>query len=100
MTLTCVVFCRVIKEDVILMNLFMVQIHNGPMNYNYYCHWIRMTCHATTLRIIYVSVVYQLDREWCPPSLSMTIFMVMLLVRMMHGWVHTNETVICGLYRH
>jgi hypothetical protein len=56
------VFYRVIKEDVILMNLFMVQGYNGPMNYNYYCHWIRMTCHATTLWILYVSVVYQLDR--------------------------------------
>jgi hypothetical protein len=56
-------FCRVIKEDVILMNLFIVECHNGLMNYNYYCHWIRMTCHATTLRILYISVVYQLDGE-------------------------------------
>jgi hypothetical protein len=79
------VFCRVIKEDVVLMNLFTVQGHNGPMNYNYYCHWIRMTCHATTLRILYVSVVYQLDKEWCPLSLSMATFVVTLLVRMMHG---------------
>jgi hypothetical protein len=78
-------FCRVIKEDVILMNLFMVQGHNGPMNYNYYCHWIWMTCHATTLRILYVSVVYQLDREWFLLSLGMTTFVVTLLVRMMHG---------------
>jgi hypothetical protein len=43
-----------------------------------------LTWHATTLRILYVSVVYQLDMEWCPPSLGMTIFVVMLLVRMMH----------------
>jgi hypothetical protein len=27
-------FCRVIKVDVILINLFTVQGHNGPMNYN------------------------------------------------------------------
>jgi hypothetical protein len=63
----------------------MVQGHNDPINYNYYRHWIRMTCHATTLWILYVSMVYQLDREWCLPSLGMTTFMVMLLVRMMHG---------------
>jgi hypothetical protein len=67
------VFRRVIKEDVILMNLFMVQGHKGLMNYNYYCHWIRITYHATTLWILYVSVVYQLDREWCPSSLGMAI---------------------------
>jgi hypothetical protein len=78
------VFYRVIKEDVILMNLFTIQGHNNPMNCNYYCHWIRMTYHATTLRILYVTVVYQLDREWCPPSLDMTTFVVTLLVRMMH----------------
>jgi hypothetical protein len=84
MTLTCAMFCRVIKEDVILMILFTVQDHNGPMNYNYYFHWIRMTCHATTLRILYVSVVYQLDMEWCPPSMGMATFVVTLLVRMMH----------------
>jgi hypothetical protein len=84
MKLTCAVFCRVIQEDVILMNLFTVQGHNGLMNYNYYCHCIRMTCHTTTLQILYVSVVYQLDREWCPPSLGMTTFMVTLLMRMMH----------------
>jgi hypothetical protein len=42
-TLTCAMFCRVIKEDVILMILFTVQDHNGPMNYNYYFHWIQMT---------------------------------------------------------
>jgi hypothetical protein len=77
-------FYRVIKEDVILMNLFMVQGHNGPINYNYYCYWIRMTCHATTLRILHVSVVYQLDREWRPLNLGMATFMVTLLVRMMH----------------
>jgi hypothetical protein len=78
-------FYRVIKEDVILMNLFTVQGHNDPMNYNYCCHWIRMTYHATTLQILCVSVVYQLDREWCPPSLGMAIFVITLLVRMMHG---------------
>jgi hypothetical protein len=78
------VFYRVIKEDVILMNLFTIQGHNGLMNYNYYCHWIQMTCHATTLWILYVSVVYQLNREWCPPSLGMPTFVVTLLVRMMH----------------
>jgi hypothetical protein len=43
-----------------------------------------MPCHATTLQLLYVSVVYQLDREWCPSSLGMTTFMVMLLVRKMH----------------
>jgi hypothetical protein len=59
-----------------------------------------MTWHATTLQILYVSVVYQLDREWCPSSLGMSTFVVMLLVRKMHVWVHINETVICGLYRH
>jgi hypothetical protein len=32
MTLTCAVFCRVINEGVILMNLFMVQGHIGLMN--------------------------------------------------------------------
>jgi hypothetical protein len=78
MKLTCAVFCRVIKEDVILMNLFTIQCHNGPMNYNYYCHWIRMTCHATMLQILYVSVVYQLDKEWYPLSLGMTTFVVTL----------------------
>jgi hypothetical protein len=62
----------------------MVQGHNDPMNYNYYCHWIRITCHATTHRILYASVVYQLDSEWCPLSLGMTIFVVTLLVKMMH----------------
>jgi hypothetical protein len=59
-----------------------------------------MIFYATTLQILYVSMVYQLDREWCPPSLGMTTFVVTLLVRMMHGWVHINETVICGFYRH
>jgi hypothetical protein len=82
------------------MNLFTVQGHNGSMNYNYYCHWICMTCHTTTLRIFYVSVVYQLDRKWCPLSLGMSTFVIMLLVRMMHVRVHINETVICDLYRH
>jgi hypothetical protein len=32
-----------------------------------------------------VSVVYQLDREWFPPSMGMATFVVTLLVRMMHG---------------
>jgi hypothetical protein len=85
MTWTCAVFCRVTNEGVILMNVFMVQGHIGPMIYNYYCHWIQMIYHATTLRNLYVSVVYQLDREWCPPSLGMATFVVTLLVRMMHG---------------
>jgi hypothetical protein len=84
MILACAVFYRVIKEDVILMNLFTVQGHNGLMYYNYYCHWIQMTCHATTLRILYVSVVYQLDKECCPMSLGMATFVVTLLVGMMH----------------
>jgi hypothetical protein len=30
----------------------------------------------------------------------MATFVVMLLVRMMHGRVHINETVIRDLYRH
>jgi hypothetical protein len=30
-----------------------------------------MIYHATALRIFYVSVVYQLDTEWCPSSLGM-----------------------------
>jgi hypothetical protein len=30
-------------------------------------------------------VMYQLDKEWCTPSLGMTTFVVTLLVRMMHG---------------
>jgi hypothetical protein len=63
----------------------MVQGHIGPMAYNYYCHWIRMIYHATMLQILYVNVVYQLDREWCPLSLGMATFVVTLLVRMMHG---------------
>jgi hypothetical protein len=44
-----------------------------------------MIYHATTLCILYVSVVYQLDREWCPPSLGMATFVITLLLRMMHG---------------
>jgi hypothetical protein len=40
---------------------------------------------ATTLGILYVSVVYQLDREWCPLSLGMGTFVVTLLLRMMLG---------------
>jgi hypothetical protein len=63
-------FCRVTNEGVILMNLFMVQGHIGLMTYNYYCRWIQMIYHATMLRNLYVSVVYQLDREWCPPRLG------------------------------
>jgi hypothetical protein len=97
MTLTCVVFYKVTNEGVILMNLFMVQGHIGSMTYNYYCYWIQIIYHATTLRVMYVSVVYQLDREWCPPSLGMATFVVMLLVRMMHVWVHINKTVITHL---
>jgi hypothetical protein len=85
MTLTCDVFCRVTNEGVILINLFMVQGHNGTMTYNYYCHWIRMIYHVTTLWIFYVNIMYQLDRKWCPPSLGMDTFVVTLLVRMMHG---------------
>jgi hypothetical protein len=54
------------------------------MTYNYYCCWIQMIYHATTLWILYANVMYQLDREWCSPSLGMTIFVVTLLVRMMH----------------
>jgi hypothetical protein len=38
----------------------------------------------STLRILYVSVVYQLDREWCPLSLGMATFVITLLVMMMH----------------
>jgi hypothetical protein len=85
MALTCAVFCRVTNEGVILMCLFIVQCHIGPMTYNYYCRWIWMIYHATTLQNLYVSVVYQLYREWYPPSLGMTTFVVTLLVRMMHG---------------
>jgi hypothetical protein len=55
------------------------------MTYNYYCHWIQMIYHATMLWILYVNVVYQLDREWCPLSLGMDTFVVALLVRMMYG---------------
>jgi hypothetical protein len=59
MILICAVFCRVTYESVILMNLFTVQDHIGLMTYNYYCHWNQMIYHATTLWILYVSVVYQ-----------------------------------------
>jgi hypothetical protein len=38
-----------------------------------------MIYHATTLHILYVSVVYQLDREWWPPSLGMATFVVMFV---------------------
>jgi hypothetical protein len=44
-----------------------------------------MIYYATMLQNLYVSVVYQLDRERCTPSLGMATFMVMLLMRMMHG---------------
>jgi hypothetical protein len=84
MTLTYAVFCRVTNEGVILINLFTVQGHSGSMTQNYYRYWIRMIYHATTLRILYVSVVYQLDREWCPLSLGMATFVITLLVMMMH----------------
>jgi hypothetical protein len=79
------VFSRVTNEGVMLMNLFAVKGHIGLMTYNNYCPWIQMIYYATTLRILYVSVVYQLDKEWCPLSLGMTTFVVTLLVRMMHG---------------
>jgi hypothetical protein len=85
MILTCAIFCRVTNEGVILMSLFTVQGHIGSMTYNYYYRWIRMIYHATTLGNFYVSVLYQLDMEWCPPSLGMATFVVTLLVRMMHG---------------
>jgi hypothetical protein len=84
MILTYAMFCRVTNEGVILMNLFTVQGHIGLVTYNYYCRWIRMIYHATTLQNLYVSVVYQLYREWCPPSLGMSTFVVTLLMRMMH----------------
>jgi hypothetical protein len=64
MTLTCAVFCRVTNGGAILMNLFTVQGHIDLMTYNYYCHWIRMIYHDTTFQILYVSMVYLLDREW------------------------------------
>jgi hypothetical protein len=44
-----------------------------------------MIYHASMLHILYVIVVYQLDREWYPLSLVMATFVVLLLVRMMHG---------------
>jgi hypothetical protein len=80
MILICDVFYRVKNDGVILINLFMVQYHIGLMTYNYYYHLIRMIYHDTTLQIIYISVVYQLDRDLCPPSLSMTTFVITLLV--------------------
>jgi hypothetical protein len=40
-----------------------------------------MIYHATMLRILFVNVVYKLDREWRPPSLDMATFVVTLLVR-------------------
>jgi hypothetical protein len=85
MTLTCDVFCRVTNEGVILMSLFTVQGHIGPMIFNYYCRWILMIYHATTLPNLYVSVVYQIDKERYPPILGIATFVVTLLVRMMHG---------------
>jgi hypothetical protein len=44
-----------------------------------------MIYHATMLCILFVNVVYKLDREWCITSLNMAAFVVTLLVRMMHG---------------
>jgi hypothetical protein len=69
---------------VILLSLSTVQCHIGPMTYNYYCYWIQMIYHVTTLRILYNNVMYQLDRKWCPLSLGMATFVVTLLVRMIH----------------
>jgi hypothetical protein len=43
-----------------------------------------MIYRATTLQFLYVGVVYQLDREWCPLSLATASFVVTLFVRMMH----------------
>jgi hypothetical protein len=43
-----------------------------------------MIYHVTMLQILYVRVVCQLDREWCPPSLSMASSVITLLVRIMH----------------
>jgi hypothetical protein len=63
MTLTCAIFYRVTNKGVILMNLFTVQGYIGPMTYNYYRRWIQMIYHATMIQNLYVSVVYQLDRE-------------------------------------
>jgi hypothetical protein len=84
MTLTCAMSCRVTNEVVILMDLFTVQGHIGPMAWKYYYHWIRMIYHATRLWILNISVVYQIEKEWCPLSLAMASFMVTLLVRMVH----------------
>jgi hypothetical protein len=78
------VFCKVTNGGVILMNLFTVQGHIGPMTYNYYCHWIRMIYHVTMLQNLYVDVVHQLDKDWYLPNLGMVTFMVTLLLRMMH----------------
>jgi hypothetical protein len=50
-----------------------------------------MICHTTMLYILFVNVVYQLDREWCPRSFSMATFVVTLLVRMIHGWAHKHK---------
>jgi hypothetical protein len=44
-----------------------------------------MIYHATTLCILFVNVVYKLDREWCHQSLDMATFVVTLLMSMMHG---------------
>jgi hypothetical protein len=33
------------------------------MTYNYYRRWIQMIYHGTMIQNLYVSVVYQLDRE-------------------------------------
>jgi hypothetical protein len=62
------------------------------MTYNYYCHWIQKIYHATTLRILYVSAVYQLDREWCPLRLGMATLVVTLLVVSVYHLVMTHNT--------
>jgi hypothetical protein len=43
-----------------------------------------MIYHVTMLCIHSIGVVSRLDRGWCPQSLIMTNFVVMLSVRMMH----------------
>jgi hypothetical protein len=57
-----------------------------------------MIYHATMLYILFVNVVSQLDREWCPLSLGMTTSMATLLVKMMHGWVDIDKVVISHMY--
>jgi hypothetical protein len=53
-----------------------------------------MIYHATTLCILFVSVMYKLDKEWCPLSLDMTTFVVTLLVRMIHVWAHKHKLLL------